>query len=411
MLSETTTDSSVVDIPSSVTVVTRHYSPEPTGSAPVIQEIAEWLSASGASVKVITVRPSYPEKRILPGYALGERDHAVEGGVDVRRLPTSPVANAGLLARVWPEFRFMLDLAARRLRGEFVPDGAVVSLCPSILTVTGALFLVKRGGRHVAVVHDIPSGLGSALGLKRSGIVLSVLRLIESWTLNQVDSVVVLSADMESALRAMKVTTDIVVLPPHINTKSIRPRSRPDGAPPTLMYSGNLGRKQGLEQVLGMAHIIRERAPEVRILIRGEGAVRQKLVETAARDNLTNMSFEPLVPKDQVALSMSEGDVHLVPQLPEGQEFAVPSKAFAIMAAGRPFVATAAENSPLEVLTKSTGAGICTVPGNVEMFATEALKLLADPDRRTRMGLAGRRYAEDHVDTDVVMTRLVQLLT
>ena len=74
-----------------ILVVTRHYAPEPTGSAPVMQQMAEWLAAEGETVRVITVRPNYPEARIFPGYEQGQHDDALEGGVQVRRWPTTPV--------------------------------------------------------------------------------------------------------------------------------------------------------------------------------------------------------------------------------------------------------------------------------------------------------------------------------
>jgi colanic acid biosynthesis glycosyl transferase WcaI len=94
-----------------VLVLTRHYAPEPTGSAPVIQEIAEWLAADGNSVRVVSVRPNYPGTEVFDGYRNGERDRAVENGVAVRRLATSPLRGAGLMARLGPESRFFIDLA------------------------------------------------------------------------------------------------------------------------------------------------------------------------------------------------------------------------------------------------------------------------------------------------------------
>ena len=393
-----------------VLLATRHYAPEPTGSAPVLQQLAEWLAKAGYAIEVVTVRPNYPETRIFPGYELGQHDRVVENGVAVRRLDTTAVGSKGMLARVVPETRFMLDLFWRRLTGSIKPSRLVVSLCPSILTVTGALVLRRRGGIHVAIVHDIQSGLGAALGLGGAGAIIRVLRKVEAWTLNRVDNVVVLSDDMARILRDIGVKTPMTVLPPHVDATSVRPMAKPDGAPPTLMYSGNLGRKQGLDQLLDMAGELAKLDPGVRILVRGDGATKDTLKARAVAEGLTNVVFEPLVDRALVCESMAEGDVHLVPQLPGGQEFAVPSKAFTIMAAGRPFVATAEAGSPLAQLAERSQAFVCVEPGDAKAFAVASLDLLSDPAKRTRMGASGRDFVEREVDTPVVMERFRQLL-
>jgi len=263
----------------------------------------------------------------------------------------------------------------------------------------------------VAVVHDIQSGLGSALGSSTLKIVLPVLRRLELFALNRVDHVVVLSDAMRDVLAGLGVVRPISVLPPSIDTKRIVPADRPVDAPPTLLYSGNLGRKQGLEQLLGLAEELAARAPEVKILIRGEGAMRDALVHGAQSRKLTNLTLLPLAEKSLLSEALAEGDIHLVPQVALGGDFAVPSKVFAIMSAGRPFVATAQANSSLSQLAELSGAFVCVAPDSPSEFADAILALLADPEQRIEMGRRGRAYVEREVDTDVVMRRLLPLLT
>jgi colanic acid biosynthesis glycosyl transferase WcaI len=392
-------------------VATRHYAPEPTGSGPVMQLICEWLANEGGfDVEVVTVRPSYPEPVITEGYANGERDRVVENGVKVWRLPTNAAKPGSILRRIVPELRFMLDLYRVRLTGALKPTDRLVSLCPSILTVTAALFLVRRGGRHVAIVHDIPSGLGAALGIGLGASLMRVLRFLEAWSLNRVDHVVVLSEEMGDSLRELGVRTPMTAMPPQVDTDEIRPLPRPAGAPPTLMYSGNLGRKQGLEQLLALAAVLKGEAPDVRILIRGAGAMREPLQEHAAREKLDNVRFEPLVDKALVSQSLAEGDIHLVPQIPGSREFTVPSKAYAIMAAGRPFIATADPGTPLAKLADASQGFICVPPNEPAAYARAALTLLADGERREALGMNGRRYVEAEVAKPVVMRRFMELL-
>jgi len=390
-------------------VVTRHYSPEPTGSAPPMQEIAEWFAAKGKAVRVVTVRPNYPGSHIFDGYEDGQHDNKLEAGVLVRRLPTTPVRGSAMMSRLGPELTFLIRLAAARISGAERPCPAVISLCPSILTVLGTIPLRARGGRHVAVVHDIQSGLGSALGDGFTRALMPILRWLERWTLNQVDTVIVLSEEMRRHLRALGVLSPIEVQPPTVNTQFIRPLPEPVG-PFTLMYSGNLGRKQGLGQVLDLAQELHRRKAGVQIIIRGSGAMRDALVREAAEIGLTNLRIEDLVPREQIPVSLAEAHLHLVPQIASGGDFAVPSKIYSIMSAGRTFVATAARGSTLATLAQQTGAFICSSPQNVGEFADNVELLARSPELRQRMASAGRQYIENYADTSVVMTSFSEIL-
>lgn len=394
-----------------ILVLTRHYAPEPTGSAPPMQQLAEWLAAQGYETHVVTSRPSYPEPRITPGYEAGQQDRVIEAGVHVIRFPTMPVRGARLLARTVPEARFMLQLLVARSTGTLRPSKSVISLCPSTLTVISASFFRKQGGRHVVIVHDVQSGLGAALGSRWVRPVLALLRQIERWSFNRADHLVVLSQGMADALKSLGVHTPVTILPPQVDCSQITPRARPNGAPPTLMYSGNLGRKQGLNQILDLAALLLERTPEVRILIRGEGTMRDALKARIQREGLSNVHLLPLVPANQLADSLAEGDIHLVPQLAAGGDFAVPSKAFAIMAAGRTFVTTATPGSSLAALARDSDAFTFCSPEDPEAFAHCVLDLLADNSKRKRLAANGRHYAEMTADTNLVMNRFIQLIT
>ncbi len=395
-------------------ILTRHYAPEPTGSAPPMQLMAEWLAAHGRDVELITSRPSYPETRVFALYAHGEHDDARENGVHVRRWPTWPVRGAGLLARALPETRFMLQLITARLSGAGLsgagrPSAEVISLCPSILTVAAAALFRAAGGTHVVILHDIQSGLGAALGSRRVRLIMGMLRRVERWALGRADNLVVLSQSMADAVVQLGVRTPITILPPQIDCGAIVPLPQPDG-PPTLMYSGNLGRKQGLAQILDLAAILRHDAPDIRIIIRGEGALRVELAARIASEGLGNVALLPLVDRADIAASLASAHLHLVPQIAAGGDFAVPSKAYAIMAAARPFVTTATAGSAIARMAEESGGFVITPPDDASAFARIIIALLADPVRCADLGRRGRAYVETTADTDVVMRQLAALL-
>ena len=402
-------DAAPVTVPDRVLLVAQSYWPEPAGSAPMMTDLATAFAAEGADTTVLTARPNYPGHAVYEGYRDGSQDRATVNGVRIERFPTFPPKGGGMKARLVHEGSLHAQFLGALAKGRTGRHKAVLSLCPSILSVGVADRFTAPGGRHVAIVHDIQSGLASALGMG-GGAALKAIRALERTALNRADAVVVLSDAMREVLRELGVTRPVTVIPPHVDADAVRPLPRPEGQPPTVLYSGAFARKQGLEQVLEMAGHLRSLRPDARVLLRGQGGIEEELKAQAAALGLSNVEFAPLAPKDKLAEGLAEGDVHLVPQKPEGAAFAMPGKAVTILAAGRPFVCTCLPGSALARLEAEAGAYLSTPPEQPLAMAEAVAALLNDPARRAAMGRRGRAWVEANATRRVALARYAALL-
>lgn len=396
-------------IPQSVLIVSQWFWPELIGTGFYSGDLGFWLAEHGCRVEALTNRPSYPGFSIFPEYRDGRRDREHAQGLQIERLPTWLAPSGRAFARIASEFHFLLRAAPRLWRRRIEAGGAVVSFCPSVMAVLAAS--LTRGGRHVAIVHDIQSGLAQSLAMAKSGMVTGLLRAVERFSLNRADLIVVLSEEMGAALRSMGVSPPIFVVPIWVDTARFKPLSRPPGTPPTVLYSGNFGRKQGLGQVLDCAEILQRDLPEAVVILRGGGSMETELRRDVASRALGNVRFEPLLPAEHLAAGLAGADLLLVPQEPSASDFAVPSKIYTIMAVGRPMVATAREGSPLWRLAQACGGIECVPPRDPKAFAEAVLRLMRDPDRRARMGAAARSYSVREVDRERVLARLAGLVS
>jgi colanic acid biosynthesis glycosyl transferase WcaI len=376
--------------------VTQYYRPEWIGSGPYCGDMAEWLTTHDLDVRVLTGRPHYPGDAIFADYRSGARDREILEGVAVTRVPNRILNGGGAARRMITDAHFLLRSLVELARGRIHRQRLVVSLCPSILTVILGIVMTRRGGRHVAVIHDIESGLAEGLGMVGGNLVLKCLRMVERIALNRTDLVLVLSENMSRQLRARHVRTPIRVLPIWIDTDTIYPRDRQAQQPTTIVYSGNFGKKQSLSQILDLASVLQTARPDIRIVLRGEGREASALEETARSLGLRNIEFRPLLPPARLNQALAEGDIHLVPQNPHAADYAVPSKIFAIMAAGRPFIATAEPGSLLWRLREETDAFLCVPPNDPVAFADAILQLTNDDALRAEIGARGRAYVLAH---------------
>lgn len=376
-----------------VVLMTMHYWPEPIANGPVLKNQNEVIAEAGYDVSVVAPRPFYPQGRVPDEYRDGSRDHEFHGSIEVNRVFAEDVEFGRMSKRAKAEWAFSAN--AYRFMKTQPPPKAIFTLVPSIFTVMQANRIAKRtGARHIAIVHDIQSGLAKATGQAKFAPLIWAIQKLERWALNRADQVLTLSEGMARELREIGVRTPMVILPPMVNEFDITPRPERDG-PPSVVYSGNMGRKQGLNLLVAMARTLEERGSPARIILRGGGVMRDELVAEAA--GVPNVEFADFAPEDQFAESLAAGHVFLVPQDEAGANFAVPSKIYTLMAAGRPFVGTAAPGSPLDLEREKSGAFLVSRPGDAGDLANQVQRLIDDPALRAELGANGRRYVEQHV--------------
>jgi colanic acid biosynthesis glycosyl transferase WcaI len=389
--------------------VTRYFWPELIGSAPFTSDIADWLARHGGPTTVLSGLPHYPSADVFPAYRGGQRRRETVGEVTVERLRSGAPRKSSALARIMNEADFLVRGLAALASGRIPRHPVVLALCPSILCVTLGLAARQRGGLCIAIVHDIQSGLAERLGMG-GGRLGALMRMAERAMLNRVDLVVVLSAEMRDQLREIGVTTPIDVVPLWVDTDQIQPVAPETDAAVKVLYSGNLGRKQGLGQVVAMAEQLARLRPEIEIILRGNGNQVETLAAEIGRLHLENVRLAELQPNEDLAKALGIGDIHLVPQNPEAAAFAVPSKVYNIMAVGRPFVATALPDSTLWRLQLQSGAFLCVPPNEPLRFAEAVLRLADDEAMRCDLGQRGRRFVEQHYAKPLVLGTLMSRL-
>ena len=379
---------------SDVLFVSRYFWPELIGSAPFSTDMADWMTRHGRRTTVVSGLPHYPDPQVFPAYRDAGHHREVVGGCAVERLPVGAPRSDSAPARIVNEAEFLLRglvaLAAGRIRRHSV----VLALCPSILSVALGIAARSRTGVCIALVHDIQSGLAEKLGIAGGATLARLMRACERMLLNRTDLVVVLSAEMKTQLRRNRVTVPIEVIPLWVDTDQIRATTPEVRTSVRVLYSGNLGRKQGLDQVVALACELAVVRPDIEIVLRGNGNRSRELADEIASRRLDNVRLAELQPNEALGPALAAGDIHLVPQNPEAAAFAVPSKVFNIMAVGRPFVATALPGSVLWELQRESDAFLCVPPGKPAAFADAVVRLADDARLRTELGGRGRAFVE-----------------
>lgn len=395
-------------------IISHNYAPEPTGIPVYNTGMARWLASRGWDVEVLTGMPHYPwwkvpEEYEKKDYREGRADEWMDG-VHVHRVrhfvPHPPVTAK---ARMALDASYLSAWFARAGTLADRPD-VIVGIAPPFLI--GTLLLWLRRKYDVPVVYHVQDlQVDAALDL---GMLPSwsgyLLRSSEAWQLARLDLVTACGRGM---LRRIAAKTSARIRPRHWPNwsditaisawKGPNPEREKLGVLPSCvvgLYSGNLGRKQGVEVLIEATRRLADE-PGWRTVIAGAGAERAALAAQLA--GMSNAQLEDLRPMEHLNAFLGAGDIHIIPQRRCAADLVLPSKLLNILAAGRPVVVTADAGSELHDVVVESGAGLVVPPEDPAALAEALRSLIHDPERRAAMGVAGRRWITRHLSIDAVL--------
>ncbi|HKX11147.1 MAG TPA: WcaI family glycosyltransferase [Stellaceae bacterium] len=400
-------------------IVGLNFAPELTGIGKYTGEMAAWFAARGHDVSVITTRPYYPEWRRTPGLAAWTWRSEVWQGCRVTRCPLYVPSRPTGLKRVLHLASFGLSSApVAALEIQRGKADVVAVMAPTLFSVPAALaaawMLSAKAWLHVL---DLEVDAAFELGFIRSRGLIGAARRMERLLMRRFDLVSTISSRMSEAIAGKGVANDRLILFPNwVDTDRFRPLDHPSplrrelGIPDgrcVALYSGSMGKKQGLEHVIAAARQAASDRDSPLFLLAGGGPLRAELERSAS--GLGNVRFLPLQPAERFNDFLNVADIHLLPQRRDASDLVMPSKLLAMLATGRPVVATAPPGS--EIALTLVDAGVITPPEEPASLAAAILRLAADPGARQRMGSAGALLARSSMHTETIMRRIEAQLT
>jgi colanic acid biosynthesis glycosyl transferase WcaI len=396
----------------SVLVVGINYRPETTGIAPYTTAVAEHLAASGHQTTVLTGFPHYPAWRHAPGE---RRIRAVERlrGVRVlrRRHYVPPTQSA--VRRGAYEGTFLLHGLMTNPERPDVVLGVVPSLSGGILA---RLFAARARAPYGLIVQDLMAPAAQQSGIRGGRRVARVTSALERWGAAKATAVAIVSESFRPYLTELGVREERIISFPnwvHVAAPSgDRDATRERLAWPTgttvVLHAGNMGLKQGLEQVVEAAREADETGAELLYVLVGDGSQRGQLESLAA--GVTRIQFLPFQAEEDLPDVLGAADFLLVSERATVVDMSLPSKLTTYFAAGRPIVAAVPGDGSTADEVRRSGAGVVVPVGDPGSLNEAVAHLRTDKARAEALGDAGRDYASATLGETAAMIRVDQLL-
>jgi colanic acid biosynthesis glycosyl transferase WcaI len=396
-----------------VAIIGINYAPEPTGIAPYTTGLARGLAKRGYDVRVLTGYPHYPQWKRAEGDR-GFRSESVIDGVLVRRLSHRVPRSMSWIGRAVMEATFGLQVLTTRWGR---PD-VVICVTPPLLTTALAAFRARLTWHRPAlgvVVHDLYARGVAETGVA-SGFSARAVRAVESTAIRLADRVAVIHTGFIDALtdglgvdvrRIREIRNWTHVLPPDPSAiEGLRRRHGWDPGEVVVLHAGNMGYKQGLENVVAAAELAGRNNSRVRFVLVGDGHQRAKLQASGA--GICALEFLTPVSNEEFPAVLEAADVLLVNERPGVAHMAVPSKLTSYFSAGKPILAATDAAGITAGELAASGAGMCVPADRPDLLLSEALRLGTDRVLGRQLGEAGRRYCDELLSEEAALDRYEQ---
>lgn len=395
-----------------ILIVSMYYWPEETGNAPYVTDLAEHLADAGHQVTVLAGLPHYPSWRVADRYRkrfrLTEEHERVE---IVRRWHAVPRRQSAV-RRVLYEGSFFLNAATYRPRAD-----AVIGMVPSLSGGLLARVMAARArAAYGLVIQDLVGAAATQSGIAGGARAATLVRRAESWMTGAAtvvapvtDAFVPYLVDLGVAPARIQVLPNWSRLSPPTAARQQTRRElgwRDDEL--VALHAGNMGLKQGLEQIVEAARLAQGQGSPIRFVLMGDGNQRHRL-EALAEGN-GSIVFRPFVEREQLANVLAAADALLVSERPSMQDMSMPSKLTAYFVAGRPIVAAVNPDGATARELRRARAGVVVPAGQPAALVNALLGLGAGSAAIDRLAANGQRYAQTVLSKDAILGRASRLV-
>lgn len=389
-----------------------NYAPELTGIGKYTGEMASWLARQNHEIEVITALPYYPEWEIHKNYRGKWWLTEIVEGVKVHRCPLYIPAKVTSIKRIIHEFSFLASIFPLFLKSLFQKKFDLV-ICvspPFHLGVLPLLYAKLKGAKFVSHIQDLQVDAARDLKMIQNKFALDIMFKMEKMLFENSSAVSTISSGMKAKILAKGIpASKIKLFPNWVDKDIVRPLPREQSLlaefglgehSKVVLYSGNLGEKQGLEVIIEVAKALKSRQ-EVVFVIVGSGGGKANLMKLANDADLKNILFFPLQPYNQLSALLATADVHLVLQKKSASDLVMPSKLTAILASGGCPIVSAVPGTTLYDVISDHDLGILIEPESSDAL-TQGIQMALASDLSHYRNNA-RKYSELHLSKESIL--------
>lgn len=396
-------------------IATELFYPEQTSTSFILTRIANRLSEK-YSVKVVCGQPVYDKNiKATSHFTLNSK-------VSVHKIKGLDGNKNSLFFRTLRFVFLSLSMFFYLLKNAKKGEKVLIVTNPAPLVLLIAILKKIKNIELIILVHDVfPENTIPAGILKSDSLIYKFIKRIFDKAYSSADKLIVLGRDMqqviENKIRKCTKISKVYIIENWGDINEIYPLPKEkvfDGASPlnskiVFQYAGNMGRVQGLLELLEIIGNVNNE--KLAFYFVGEGAVKKTMVDYVQTHQLKNVYFDGSYSREDQLSVLNKADVAFV-SLAEGMfGLGVPSKAYNILASGKPILYIGEENSEIDLLVKEKGIGYSFRHYEKE----ELIRFFNDFDEKIAEDLEqkkknARKTAEENFSEEIILNKFYYII-
>lgn len=390
-------------------IITELFPPDETSTAFILGEIAN-VMATKYDVKVICGPEIYDKrKRTDPNnkFVLNPKIEVTHvKGVDLDKNTFF-----GKAMRFAVISRQLYQTAKKSIQEG---DNVLLVTNPAPVVALVSKLRKKRTFELNILVHDVFPENTAPAGVKLPKFVFNNLKNIFDRAYSRADQLFALGRDMkqilENKVARFNHQPKVSIIENWADLDIVSPMESPMHLNKfVLEYAGNIGRVQGLQEMVEDINAAGNDNMEFHLW--GTGAEENNLKEYTQKYGMKNVVFHGAYLRSKQSEVINSCDLALVTLTKGMFGLGVPSKTYNIMAAGKAILFIGEPNSEIGLLVKEKGIGYVFEPsdreGIVKFLTNLSPKKLAD---FKEMGLRARMVAETEYAKDIILNKFVEAI-
>jgi glycosyltransferase involved in cell wall biosynthesis len=376
-----------------ILLLSASYAPEKSGIAPYSEDLAVFLSNLGNRVHVVSSSQSKET---------GSENGSVNPFLRVSRLGVKNSSSKSIVVSIIREISMLKKLNNLLFDPTFDKPDVVISVVPSLsYALIGCRYSKKNDIATLVVFQDIIS-LGAKQIRSRLGKVLSpLIEGFESYVCKYTDSIIAISPEIYRHLTSYKYLSGSSIsliynyqLQSHAISSDYDFRSANGIGPEVtvVMHTGNMGRKQDLQNVIRAAKEL-QNFKNILFVFVGEGNQETYLRKISA--DLSNILFLKFVERNDYNKLLQSADILLVNEIPTQNGMSLPSKLTSYLASGVPILASVPPFGPSAKFLKNMA--LMVEAGNPKELAQAVLLMSKKSNYFKEMSVRARAFAESEL--------------
>lgn len=332
-------------------IISELFYPNESATAHILTEMAKTFT-SKYEVNVICADTNYEKDSNRVSDTSNVKDLP---GIKTIRVPVPELDKNSLPKRL---LRFLsVSNSLYRQALKVVKSGDVV------FAVTNPAFLLpkmrklkkKKGVEYILLVHDVFPENALASGIMKIKPIYSFLKKRFDKAYAAADKVLALGEDMKEIVASKTGRRDNVFVCENWGEANIKPADRPSDGKIVLQYAGNIGRVQGIENVLSVVSGLNNQSLVFDFW--GSGALVPYINNFIAENKLENVRVRGSYNRATQNEVLNDCNMAIICLAKGMKGLGVPSKTYNVLAAGKPILYIGDQESEIYNLVKDNDLG------------------------------------------------------